>query len=564
MRTPSATASLSSRRHDSDNSEEEESSLDSDSDNDNKKKRPRSAKQELDEEIANKYSTEQEKNTKKPRTKSYLCLTPAQLTSNDGLIRILHEFPTQLSNFYQPGRKGQEPMYATQLIKAYTKLCRDLAPQLAFTDALAKIDNLGSKKEVRVYLQQMRDNQRNNILDTVIGRVDRERLLAAVTGSVTHHDDHDKAAAEVVAENNITTQSQPTRDHDEEEIEADFGDVEPSWNYSTHNKNESEMPSTNNPEVEHQHRSEQNAEEENSKEKEQSPTERAHDEADADDHDAEELHQGHKQTAVDKDESQFVKFTDDFQKADRNQNAEEPGKDTSLTQFVNSQMMEFTPDNNADENDQLEALVGDYTQATSANEESPTQLVDTQMMEFTADGNEDLEALVPIYAQTEESPTQLVDSQKVMEFAPQDPDDVNGSSEPLALDETQAAAGTEESPTQLANSQFMEFTPDKDAPVNYDLETLVPNYTQATSPSEESPPQLVDTQMMEYTPVNEEDMNEDSEELVPHQTQTSGNNESPTQLFNTQMMEFTSGNEDEMNEDSEALVADYTQPSMSH
>ena len=191
-----------------------------------------------DEEIANKYSNAMEDEpTKKTRRVLVTPLSSTQLLT--GLTKLFHsDFPTL-------SQKGQEPAYIARVMQAYQAICYDMAPNMSFLDTISKIDSLGGKKEVKLYLQHMREEQRNQVLDKLIGSIARERILQDTTritsNNVTNDDppstiheesndnETDNAAMDASPPNSLPkVHSSPVNDDDDEENEADFDDLKTS------------------------------------------------------------------------------------------------------------------------------------------------------------------------------------------------------------------------------------------------------------------------------------------------------------------------------------------------
>lgn len=131
-----------------------------------------------DKDIEAEYAAAAARATKKPRP----TLTTSHLTGPQGLIRVRQEFPTQLryprchsSNVRRD--IDAAAAYSRQLVAAYQSFCYDLCPSFAFEDLLLKIDMLGSKKEVKSYLQQMRDDVRNAHVERLHGKEKAEKMI---------------------------------------------------------------------------------------------------------------------------------------------------------------------------------------------------------------------------------------------------------------------------------------------------------------------------------------------------------------------------------------------------
>ena len=132
--------------------------------------------EESEKDIALALDQEEKKKIKKPRPQ----LLPANLTGADGLMKLPIEFKKNIK--YRP-KKGKKrdivaaAAYSQNLVNAYHSFCTDLFPSMAFEDVLLKIEQLGSKKEVKDFLQHTRDNVRNEHLERLYGREKAERML---------------------------------------------------------------------------------------------------------------------------------------------------------------------------------------------------------------------------------------------------------------------------------------------------------------------------------------------------------------------------------------------------
>ena len=110
---------------------------------------------------------------KKPRP----TLTPAALIGPKGLIRIRCEFSKQVRWPSHKNKVDAAAAYSRSLVKAYKSFCYDLFPGSAFEDMCTRIESFGSKKEVKTYLQGMRDDVRNNHLERLYGKEKANRLI---------------------------------------------------------------------------------------------------------------------------------------------------------------------------------------------------------------------------------------------------------------------------------------------------------------------------------------------------------------------------------------------------
>lgn len=136
-------------------------------------------KRTTDEEIAQRYSNALEEEQKLQNKRARRVVTPLSSTQLiTGLVKIMHDFPTTTAQC----QKGKEAAYAANLIKTYKAFCHELIPNASFLDAIAKIDSLGGKKDVKLCLQHMRDQHRDSVLGKILGQSTREKILQEKNG----------------------------------------------------------------------------------------------------------------------------------------------------------------------------------------------------------------------------------------------------------------------------------------------------------------------------------------------------------------------------------------------
>ena len=154
---------------------------------------------ETDADIANALSNEATKKKRKIR----VVLTEQKLIGGEGLIRIRHDFPTKLK-YRQPSvhatwnissKRNKERLkkveiqtaarYASDLIRAYQEFAIDLMPNHHYKDTFHKIEDLGSKKIVRDYLDEMRQDICRGHLEKIHGKLKTERLLNELENGLT-------------------------------------------------------------------------------------------------------------------------------------------------------------------------------------------------------------------------------------------------------------------------------------------------------------------------------------------------------------------------------------------
>jgi hypothetical protein len=201
---------------------------------------PASKKRELKEEDIEAEYTKTK--PKKPR----IVLTESDVTGMKGLIRI----PTEFSKMKLPANKTKvdaAALYAKQLIHQYKLFCYDLFPGLAMEDVLARLETFGSKKQVKMYVSNMRDEIRNKHLEKHFGKDTAERLVQELQEGLAqsemeareeHEEDdpvlpvqHRTTRSVAVSEETTTppaVANMTTATDSDEEDEAMFNDVGPT------------------------------------------------------------------------------------------------------------------------------------------------------------------------------------------------------------------------------------------------------------------------------------------------------------------------------------------------
>jgi predicted nucleic acid-binding protein len=162
----------------------------------------RQSKTDIEDEYG---STTTAKRMKRPT------LTPAVLMGPKGLIRIRSEFGRKVrwpSSSFSSKRKEEDAAaaYSRSLIQTYKSFCYDLFPGSAFQDVLTRIESFGSKKEVKSYLQSMREEIRNNHLEKVYGKEKASHMIQELEHGLKqqqqHEVDYDDIAVAVIANEN--------------------------------------------------------------------------------------------------------------------------------------------------------------------------------------------------------------------------------------------------------------------------------------------------------------------------------------------------------------------------
>jgi hypothetical protein len=229
-----ATASSHYSRYDDDdalNSDEEEEERrlseqhgeaadDDDGNNDGASSRKRGRRQAnttLTEEDAAAAKEFEEKIRSKAK-KARPSLQPMHLKSAKGLVFVRRAFPTLVKKYKSTpvastsfdsspvrGSGTKKPAeslahklstqtqinaaakYSRSLMSAYREFAHELFPSLAAEDVFLKIEDLGSKKEVKDYLQLMRDEFRKEYLEGIYGVEKAARLLNELENGLKVH-----------------------------------------------------------------------------------------------------------------------------------------------------------------------------------------------------------------------------------------------------------------------------------------------------------------------------------------------------------------------------------------
>eukprot|EP00978_Attheya_sp_CCMP212_P025646 scaffold82870_cov48-Attheya_sp.AAC.2 len=150
-------------------------------------------------------------------------LTPTHLMGTKGLLRVRNEFPSQLKYRVPTNNtKGRDLLaaasYGRLLVGSYRNFCHNLFPGLAFEDTLTRIESFGGKKEVKAYVQNMRDDVRKDHLEKIYGKERAEKMLQELeyglklqASSTSEYDDEN--------ENGALRRSYDNNEHDEPQVE---------------------------------------------------------------------------------------------------------------------------------------------------------------------------------------------------------------------------------------------------------------------------------------------------------------------------------------------------------
>jgi hypothetical protein len=135
--------------------------------------------------------------------KSRPALTTADLKGPKGLVVVRRSFPGQVKyreqkkaigtgaksntvaqKMNQQSQITSAASYTRSLMSAYKNFARALFPSLAPEDVLLKVEDMGSKKEVKDYLQIMRNDVRREYLEGIYGSDKTDRILHELENGV--------------------------------------------------------------------------------------------------------------------------------------------------------------------------------------------------------------------------------------------------------------------------------------------------------------------------------------------------------------------------------------------
>lgn len=181
-------------------------------------------KEESDKDIAQELEQEEKKKIRKLRPH----LLPSHLTSAEGLIRLPHELK-QIK--YKPRKDKKRDVvaaavYSSNLINGYRNFCEDLFPSMAFEDVLFKIEQLGSKKEVKSFVQHMRDGVRNTYIENCYGREKAEQMLQEVDDDMAQrqNENNDMMETQVAKEGGVFAGEDEEKDISDGNVPPIVGD----------------------------------------------------------------------------------------------------------------------------------------------------------------------------------------------------------------------------------------------------------------------------------------------------------------------------------------------------
>ena len=77
-------------------------------------------------------------------------------------------------------------VYSRTLVHAYKSFCYDLFPSMAFSDVLTRMETFGSKKEVKEYLQHLRQDVCHAHLERTYGKEQAQRIMVELQHGLRH------------------------------------------------------------------------------------------------------------------------------------------------------------------------------------------------------------------------------------------------------------------------------------------------------------------------------------------------------------------------------------------
>ncbi|GKY97674.1 hypothetical protein MPSEU_000725700 [Mayamaea pseudoterrestris] len=131
-------------------------------------------------QTAEEIEAEYEKNKNSVKRIKRPTLTVDMMTGVNGLVRIPVEF--KHISFRNEKSIASAAAYSLKLMESYKKFCFDLMPSMAFEDVVLKIEKEGGSKQLKDYLQNMRNAQRDEYLEGLYGKEKAEQFLADLQG----------------------------------------------------------------------------------------------------------------------------------------------------------------------------------------------------------------------------------------------------------------------------------------------------------------------------------------------------------------------------------------------
>ena len=202
--------------------------------NRNNKKRSHQTDAEIAQALKYKSSSTNDEEGLVKKKKKRVVLDESKLTGSRGLIYIRREFPSSLK-YNDPKKKmmkkkpsrsssksqreawkqkqfemeiNASASYLSSLMKSYQRFANEIAPNMHHTDTFRKIQDLGSKKQVRDYLDTMREEVCKEHMGKVYGVKRTEKLMHELEYGLKAHKesllDNNKDGIVAGAANNST------------------------------------------------------------------------------------------------------------------------------------------------------------------------------------------------------------------------------------------------------------------------------------------------------------------------------------------------------------------------
>ena len=180
-----------------------------------------------DAEIAAEYNDSKKvpSNRHKPRTQRKVMMDEQDLIKPDGLSAILMNFPRQFEHKNYKNNRKDMAKFSLHLITAYQQWANKIVPGTPLEDVFWKIQSMNSKTSVKLFLQSMRNEVRNQHVERIFGLEKAQHLLSQLDDSYGETelpgDTYDGVAAVEAA--TVTTTNEPG-----EETEASSSAVTPT------------------------------------------------------------------------------------------------------------------------------------------------------------------------------------------------------------------------------------------------------------------------------------------------------------------------------------------------
>ena len=135
------------------------------------------AKRSTDEDIADEYK-QQEKERKKKARKVIRTLMPEDLIKPKGLTVVRNGIAPKFQSANYVNTPKSMAKFSRRLIGSYMDWMDNLSGGLTLQDAQWKLKTMGSKTQIKQYLQDMRNSVRNDHVERLLGLETAQRLLS--------------------------------------------------------------------------------------------------------------------------------------------------------------------------------------------------------------------------------------------------------------------------------------------------------------------------------------------------------------------------------------------------